>query len=54
MKFIYRIIDEKGVVVAEDEDKNLLNLFLKWLRNYHGTERTFKIHPTRMQYAQDA
>lgn len=49
MKFIYQIVDEKGIVVAEDEDKMIVKLFLKWLKNYHGSERNFRMYPLKTQ-----
>lgn len=49
MKFIYRIVDEKGMIVAEDEDKMIVKLFLKWLKNYHGSDRNFKMYPLKLQ-----
>jgi hypothetical protein len=49
MTYYYRIVDNKGIVVAEDESKNMMMQFLKILKNYHGNERTFKLYPVKVQ-----
>ena len=47
MKYTYKIIDNNGIIVAEDDDKQILNLFVSWLKNYQP-DKIFKIYPFKV------